>query len=652
MTWMAKLYDTYDHINDFCERNGSNPPWPISHFVKNAHIEVVISLSGQYIKSRSKILDGTNSATLIPASESSAGRSGSKNAPHPLCEELSYCASDYPNIKAAKLNAYMEQLKSWVEFDASHTKLSAIYNYLLNGSLWSDLSNEFEFPLKIKKFNGTSQKITVDKTFIRWKVEEHGNPISGTWEDEELIQSWIDYDKNYNSKDGFCYITGKESRVAANHPRFLRWAGDGAKIISSNDSSGFTFRGRFTDSNKTIQQNGTQSVGIGFDVTQKAHNALRWLILQPNCFRNDTQFIISWAVSTTEIPELMKDSYSLLALANMPLEEIQTTNEQQIDHTIDLGQSFARNLNKYLSGYQANFSQTDNIVIMGLDSATPGRMAITYYQEFFPDDYIEKISQWHNDFAWFQRHYIEEDIGQKKPKVKTIWPISSPSPHTIWEAVYGSHITDSLKKNTVDRILACITESQNFPLDLVLKSVHRASNRNIKRLSDQYSSIQSEKLAWEKDLCVACALFKGYSKRNNQQKEYKMALEINNDSRDYLYGRLLAIAEQLEDMALYVAGENRPTTAARLMQRFAERPASTWRNIELALQPYIQRLKNNRAGYLHNIQLLMDDVMDLFQAEDFISDKSLSGEFLLAYHTQRLALRHKNKKTDNDETEY
>ncbi len=131
-----------------------------------------------------------------------------------------------------------------------------------------------------------------------------------------------------------------------------------------------------------------------------------------------------------------------------------------------------------------------------------------------------------------------------------------------------------------------------------------------------------------------------------------MALEEANHSRDYLYGRLLAIAERIEEIALNVGGEKRTTNAARLMQRFADRPYSTWRNIELALQPYIQRLANNRAGFLHNIQLLLDEVVDKFSGEGFKNDKQLGGEFLLAFHSQRLDLRKKKplvEEAENDE---
>ena len=43
-----------------------------------------------------------------------------------------------------------------------------------------------------------------------------------------------------------------------------------------------------------------------------------------------------------------------------------------------------------------------------------------------------------------------------------------------------------------------------------------------------------------------------------------MSLEEDRNSRDYLFGRLLAIAEKIEGHALYLAKETRGTTAERL----------------------------------------------------------------------------------------
>jgi len=108
--------------------------------------------------------------------------------------------------------------------------------------------------------------------------------------------------------------------------------------------------------------------------------------------------------------------------------------------------------------------------------------------------------------------------------------------------------------------------------------------------------------------------------------------------RDYLYGRLLAIAEHIEGRALYVGGETRDTTAAKLMQRFADRPASTWRTIELALTPAKSRLRAKRGSFLHEMEKLNDEVISSFEGDAFLDDSKLTGEFLLGYHCQRQKL--------------
>lgn len=118
-----------------------------------------------------------------------------------------------------------------------------------------------------------------------------------------------------------------------------------------------------------------------------------------------------------------------------------------------------------------------------------------------------------------------------------------------------------------------------------------------------------------------------------------MALERERNTRDYLYGRLFALAEHMESRALYVAGEKRETNAGKLMQRFAERPYSTWRTIETSLTPYKVRLRTKRSKFLHDVETEMDLVFKSFNTDDYISDKRLTGEFLLGYHCQRAELR-------------
>jgi len=256
-------------------------------------------------------------------------------------------------------------------------------------------------------------------------------------------------------------------------------------------------------------------------------------------------------------------------------------------------------------------------VVLALDSATPGRMAIAYYRELKASEFLERLQSWHEHTAWLQ------NMGKDRRF------IGAPSPGDIAEAAFGRRVDEKLKKATVERLLPCIVDGRAIPRDLVRACAQKAAN-----------PAGMERWEWERCLGIACSLVRGSVRRNSLTKEnYSMSLEESRNSRDYLFGRLLAIAEKLESSALFLAKEGRDTTAERLMQRFADHPASTWRTIELALRPYMQRLQSSRPGYLYNLKGLLDDVISRFKDDDFTRAGRLDPEFLLGYHCQRAAFR-------------
>ncbi len=705
MSWIQKLYETYESCHSLDDERKARP-WPVSHFVKQAHIEVVLDGDGNFRKGRTRKLEWNEAATLIPATEKSAGRTAGV-APHPLCEEVGYMAADLPaqehlqdiknyvqfledfcasvsaesftkahaklkelaqsykqwlglsepslnnedsglddeaddedekvpkvadlekalarlynegqlpeqlhsvpdiltkqNLRFAKKNAeYFRLLEEWCASSFRHSKALAVLHYLAKGCLWTDLSAEEIFPLSITNSSGQKTKIDDDKVFVRWRIEVPGEGASGTWDDPKLIEAWTSFDAAKNNLSGLCVTTGEQTRLAQNHSRFLRYPGDGAKIISANDFSGFTFRGRFTDDKADYEK---QVCSVGFDVSQKAHNALRWLIARQG-YRSGDLVVVSWAVSGQPVPDPCASSLDLFS--DKPPEAAQQT----IASTSDPAQSFALRLKRTIAGYGAKLDPGADVVVMGIDSATPGRMGITFYRELKGSEFLFRIEDWHAKCAWPQ--YFGKDRKF----------IGAPAPRDIAEAAFGRRLDDKLSKATVERLLPCIVDGMPLPRDLVESTTRRASNRIGFK----------EHWEWEKCLGIACALFKGYHKR----RSYQMALEQERITRDYLYGRLLAIAENIESRALFVAGEKRDTMAARLMQRFADRPYSTWKTIELSLVPYKTRLRTQRAGFLFGMEKLLDDVTALFQSDDFTKDTQLSGEFLLGYHCQRQALR-------------
>ncbi len=649
MSWIQKLYETYDQCYD-APQFSNQPLLPISHAIQQAHIEVTLDHKGNF--RRAKIVQKVE--TILPATEKSAART-SGEAPHPLCDKIQYCGSDYPmhgGKKKSYYPGYVKQLTRWCESSFSHLKARAVLEYVRKGTVVADLVREKILQVGADKALLTTWKSDVPTpeifkyltakegqrdqgdALIRWCVEIPGNPVPETWEDKSLREAWIAFDayqsqhqdietaskdatsrvkggKVHQPQQGLCMVTGQSMLLASNHPKRLRHGGDGAKLISSNDTNGYTFRGRFLDAD--------EACSVSFEVTQKSHSALRWLIAK-QAFRSGDQVVVAWAVSGKSLPDLFNNSAQMFGLESRGV-------GATLSYQGDAGQAFASRLKKYIAGYRVRLGSTDAIVVMALDSATPGRMAITYYRELTGSEFLERIQQWHESCAWHQ------NFG------KNLKFVGVPSPRDITEAASGRQAEgksgEKLRKATVERLLPCIIDGQPIPRDIVESTVRRTVNRP-----------GFEKWEWEKSLGIACALFRGHHK----QRSYDMALELDRTSRDYLFGRLLAVAERIEEMALYLAKENRGTSAAKLMQRFADHPYSTWRTIELSLAPYKTRLRSRSPGFLVNMEKLVDGIVCAFRGQDFTSEARLSGEFLLGYHCQRQALWPKSESTKAEET--
>jgi CRISPR-associated protein Csd1 len=627
MSWIQKLYDTYEGCHG-APQFASHALLPMSHVVQQAHVEIVLDGNGNF--RRAKIVP--KEETILPATEKSAART-SGEAPHPLCDKVQYCGSDYQEYGGKKKSyyaGYVTQLQNWCKSEFCHPKAKAVLEYVCKGHLVADLVREKILHVDDKKILLTipNPDLPVPEIFkyltvkagerdqgdalIRWCIEIPGDPAPETWKDQDLMNAWIGFDASQNQGKGFCMVTGETMLLAQSHPRRIRHGGDGAKLISSNDLSGFTFLGRFTEPD--------QACGVGFEITQKAHNALRWLLDQDRkqAFRNGDQVVVAWAVSGKSLPDPFANSAQIFGLESEQ-EEVAPRYQG------DAGQAFAVRLNKRLAGYCAELGSTDEIVVMALDSATPGRLAITYYRELTGSEFLERIQSWHESCAWHQ------DFG------KNYRFVGVPSPRDIAEAAYGRQVEgtsgEKLRKATVERLLPCIIDGHPIPGDLVESTVRRTAN---------WSGL--ERWEWEKNLGIACALFRGHHK----ERKYEMALEQDRRTRDYLFGRLLAVAEHIEGRALYFADEKRDTSAAKLMQRFADHPYSTWRTIELSLAPYKTRLRSKSPGFLVNMERLIDGIVGAFSDQDFMSEARLSGEFLLGYHCQRQALR---PKSESDTTE-
>ncbi|HPH11996.1 MAG TPA: type I-C CRISPR-associated protein Cas8c/Csd1, partial [Thermotogota bacterium] len=512
MSWIQQLDKTYDNCRNaigVIYSDSDVPLLPICHTTVMAHITVLLDQNGELIKAQ--FVPKDNARTIIPCTESSAGRT-SGEAAHPLADKLQYVSGDYSsfvNGKGSYFTSYKKQLEEWCNSENSHRKARTILTYVSKCTLIRDLIDKgimqtingvLTEKWDKKRFVEAPKNVKPMDAVIRWAVEIPGDPVTETWKDTSLFDSWIKYYLSLKNEKGLCYASGTDTIIATQHSSKIRSDADKAKMISSNDTSGFTFRGRFT--------NDKQACEIGYEVTQKAHNALRWLIAKQGYKQKDLTYL-AWATTMKAIPDPFADSESLF-WAGVP---------DSLDHPYT-GEEFANRLTQKMKGFKANLDDGDNIIILGLNSASPGRLSLLFYQENRPEEFLEKIEYWHSSCCWIHRFKKKESINEKtgKKESKQITFVGAPAPHDIVEAAYGKKVDDKLRKACIKRIVPCIINKASLPKDIVLSTFRRACN-----------GAALETWEWQKTLSIACALFRKYM---YLEEVYEMALEEKRKSRD------------------------------------------------------------------------------------------------------------------------
>lgn len=632
------LSDIYDAYEDLVGKEDNEQPilLPLYHSTVNAQIEVALDEEGNLIAALSRLIEkeDVGKVTIIPVTEDSATRSNG-NAPHPLFDKLCYLAGDYSiytkDDKNEYYQAYMKGLKDWVESPYSCKSIQAIYEYLKKGCLIKDLLSMGFLQLdesgilsdKVNKLQGQKQT----GAFVRFCVGRGKEKY--IWKLPQFYQLYIQYCSMKQKKKELCYATGEEVICSDKHPWKIRNSGDKAKLISGNDESGFTYRGRFL--------NKEQAVSIGFETSQKAHNALRWL-LQKQGYHRDDAAIVVWEIHGKPLPGIFNDSVH--AFLGCGEEDDMGYDDPEVNYST--GEYYAKKLTNAMNGYALNFTENDKVILMALDAATTGRLSITYYHELAGNQFIQQVQKWHETCTW------ERNIEIRKGK--RIWIECAPSPREIALAAYGIErnrngfleADKKLLRSTVERILPCIVNgNRKIPMDIMHAAVNRAS------MPEAFTGF-----LWENQVMrVACAVIK-----YNCLGGRKMKLddeEVMHD-RSFLFGRLLAVLDEMETKALNQEAKQRGeenndirmTNAKRYWNAYTKRPAKTYATIKGKVMPYLKKMSSGSVAYFESIS---QEILALMDAGDF-KDNMLSELYLPGYYCQREEIRRYKGKNENEKS--
>lgn len=632
MSWISMLYETYENVMKGDADDIKPPLLPIAHTTQNADIEVMINNDGEFIGS-SVVEDDRQ--TIIPCSEASASRSGTNPVNHPLMDKLQYLTGDYTSFGGGKGShfheRYMKELGEWYDSEYSNEQVGAIYKYLRKGCLIADLVRDGTLICDaagklLKKWTGSKddtppifKAVIGDQSdaFVRFRVSGGTEYVTAVWQNKHVRKDYTNYYLSKQKDKTFCYATGDILPCSDNHPNKIRNTGDKAKLISANDNTGFTFRGRFIEA--------AQAVQVGYDVSQKAHNALKWLIQKQGKSFGGRVFLL-WGTNNEKTPVPTDDTFDLCGFEP---EDFSYTKEE-----------IAERFNRAIAGYNAEIGSKTKLVLIGLDSATKGRLSITFYREFLGEqgnELIDRIEKWHKDLRWHQR-YIKEK--------RFISFDGAPSPKDIALAAYGTEqkgmisADDKIIGATVERLLPCISDGVRLPRDIMLAAVNKCFH------PQNYQEIFN----WDKVLGITCSLVRKYwLDKIQDMEEWDMGLNFDTDDINYNCGRLLAVAHEIERRALWLANDNkegksniRETNAIRYFTKFALYPCRTWRIISDRLIPYIEKLGEKG----NDLYKLKQEISAKILPGEFEKLKDLDGRMALGFDSQRYYIYNSHGKTD------
>lgn len=646
MSYVNELIDLYNKNQDkigVIEYRGDIPYvlLPPFHTTVTAQITVTIDQNGNFM--RAELVAQDDKMTVIPVTEKSGSRTAGKE-PHPLCDNLRYLAGDYKDYykdDGVCNELYMPQIEKWEKSTYSHEKVKAIYLYLKKATLIKDLVEQ-----KIIKLNDNNQiddkesveGIVQTKAFVRFIIRSTGENLhreipDECWKDRTLQDCYIKYVRSQEREKGMCYLTGNMESISYLHSKKIRNEGDGAKLISANDSQNFTYRGRFA--------NREEAVAVGSETSQIVHNTLKWIIRKQGAFF-DTMTIVTWESDQLSMPKWNMDTESIITEYENEQEENDwdswDDDWSEEEEVSDGNPITAEKFYKALNGYGKKVDNTSNMILLAFDAATPGRLAMIENVTLDTARYLKNIEKWHNDCNW---------IHEKWKDGKRIQFGGMVGVRDIADILFG--IENKGKLSIVDgngkklyaevakRLLPCIWYGSNIPYDYVNLAVVKASN----------PLTYKERKNWERVLTLACSMVKKNEKDRNKE-EWNVALDKSAKDRSYLYGRLLAVADRIEYMTYDAKDNGRITNAKRYMSTFSQRPYETWKVIEENIQPYLEKLDVVKRKYYEN---LLSEICNLFDIDKFKENKKLDGLYLLGFHSQEYDLRFKKENSEEKKEE-
>ena len=610
MSWIQKLCEVYDNVIDTTGAEGDDALLPVGFLRKPIKYNIILSPEGEFVTAQ--VIPQQEQTCAVPTLPQAECRTQDNGPPFPLAEGLKYllCNGQTDN---PRFHSYLQQLSDWCAQPDAPECLHILCDYLARRTLYADLLRVPGLTINYDPGTNSGNDAKSIACFSIQSADEENR----LWMRTDVRESWS---KRYfaaieGRESGLCYATGKYLPVLAHHPGVL----GKAKLISAEDA-GFPFRykGHFQEDQSA------SSVSVLASV--KAHNALRWLLNRQGFCRYGMS-IVCW---NTAAPVLTLDNGTPFPDEEDPEKE-KTMPDTFEPYALALRNAVLSNyerLHKFADPHALSakaLQRMEQIVILGLEAATQGRASIVYYQEIPGNVYQARLDAWDQACRW---EMPGEAHSVRPPKWSEICEavLGQDAVQTAHKDFKCDKSATKLMRETQLLLIGCTAGGQPLPRSFP----ERAFRRAIQPLRFTDSQGKWQPFAWAQCTATACALARKY-RMDHGQPEISYVLDPLCRERDYLYGRLLAVAHKLELDARGV--KKVQTSAARSMTHFVQQPADAWQKLYLQLLPCLRQL--GKTGYrARDYQCLLGRIERLFSPADRQSTQPLSYLFLAGFSAQ------------------
>lgn len=439
--------------------------------------------------------------------------------------------------------------------------------------------------------NGELQKVYKDplwddmkrnsKAGITFRIE--GSPFVILEDNifEEIIQ-WEDERFRKECLKAVCLITGKKTeivRVGTNTP--ILGSQSSSKLVSFQKGLGFDSFGKTQGGNAPISLEAEFAYSSALLKLKEKDSKNKFLI--------GNRTFLFWASNDNNTCKDIEESFFAFMIEDDPNQNIEQV----------------RKVFKSIYDGPKRTSLDDKFFILGL-APNSGRIVVVYWAEIPLKDFAERIN----------RHFEDMEItGANKPYMTL---------RSILSAVTLSGKSSDAPPNLPDALVKSVFQGTPYPYSLYTACIRRI----------RADSIIDARRA---------AIIKAYLNRiNTNNKKIETMLDKENTNVGYLYGRLFAVLDRIQEKA-----NNQHTIRDRYLNAASATPAVVFATA-LKLSSHHSRKSPNVALEKLKEEIIgkigADGVPTSFGAQD-------QGRFFVGFYHQRQDFFTKNEKEENNDNQ-